>query len=328
MPTEQNRISWSNLSPRAKLLFVITLGVLIFIVVPLIAFIGNRVNSATVTLTYAPKSAQAKIDGRSAKFGENRIAPGTYEVTIEKKGFETYKEKITVAADGEVEVAYALLSNDPSTARWYQENIEDYSIAQSINDSRADKKQKNMLTDYPIITDLPIIGLYSRYRVDYGVSPSNDNKFAIFINYKTEQDKQTAINIVDSMGYDLRKYEVIYTQSEPEAVDSITFNNLDALRERGLGATAAYITKDALVARYRGDQPPVTIIAVSSNVAHWISDDKTTDTYRVTLRLNDSFERELTIAIINNNTLRIEVSLPGGTGREVLYDGPNGLVNE
>lgn len=86
---------WDILSRRSKVLVGGGL-VAALIIIPIFITVYFKVLTGTITLTYAPKSAQVKIGGKSASFGDNTVTPGTHEVTITKAGFATYKQTVTV----------------------------------------------------------------------------------------------------------------------------------------------------------------------------------------------------------------------------------------
>jgi FlaG/FlaF family flagellin (archaellin) len=280
------RQRWDTLTPRARGIIIVAFIALLFIALPLILYSQNLIYSGTINLKFAPKSATAKIGTSSAQFGDNKVHPGTYTVTISKQGFATYTEKVTVNNGQTVSVATALVSNDPSTADWYQTHTDDYSIAQDIGDDAADQAHVTMKKEFPIAQVLPIVGLYSTYRVDYGKSPTKTGKYAVYISYQTEADKQKAIQVVKDKGYELSEYEVVYTQDAPSG-QGVTIEGLSSFSEKGLSGDAVASLQDALETHYTNYQGKADHTLIFGDAAtHTISDDKTTATYINTLTID------------------------------------------
>jgi|GEM_PF-1453093 len=317
-----NREWWDGLTPRMKKTVFFGSIFVIFILPALFFSVKKSIYSATITLTYAPKSSDVKIGSTQGVFGDNDVQPGTYKVVISKKGFDTYTEEVTVTYGQKVSVEAALVSNDPSTANWYQTHTEDYTIAQGITDRKADKQYANMIETFPIAKDLPIVGLYSAYRVDYGVSPTEQGKLAVYITSQTEAYKQQAIAAVQAKGYDLANYEVVYKQSEPTMYGTTGVTGLAALSEKGLSSDAVDVITRALAehfATYQNEE--ITSIAITSEPTHAISDDRSVDTYASSLTLNGKYEQRLVVTLRDYNHLVIQVSSPSGSDPSTIFDG-------
>lgn len=304
------RQRWDSLTPRARGIVIVALIVVAFIIVPLVLYSQNLIYSSTINLKFAPKSATATIGSSGARFGDNKVRPGTYTVTIAKKGFATYTEKVTVKDGQTVAIAAALVSNDPSTADWYQTHTEDYSIAQSIGDDAADQAHADMKREFPIAQALPIVGLYSTYRVDYGKSQTRTGKYAVYISYQTEADKQKAIQAVKDAGYNLSDYEVIYTQDAPSG-QGVTIEGLSLFSAKGLDSDAVVNLQDALETYYKAGQDGAShTVVIGDDVAHTRSDDGTNDTYTASITSDGGARGILTITVDGNDRLTVTV---GGT---------------
>ena len=315
------RDKWDSFSPRAKIVLSTLVLIAVFVVPVSLLFYHQTVYSAKITLTFAPKSATAKIGDMGAKFGDNDVKPGTYKVEISKKGFATYTQNVSVEAGKTVLVEAALESNDPSTTNWYQDHVEDYSIAQGIGDRRADREYAYMKDIFPIAQVLPIVNVGSTYRVDYGISPTETGKYAIFISYDTEVDKQEAIDAVKAKGYDLSNYEVIYTQNDPTPYGSVNISGVSAFSKRGLSAETVNTIQEALVQSFTSIQGEAVIsIAVTSSASHTMSEDRQTDTYSATILINAKYDRKLTV-VIRSGSMTVTVSGTDGSGPQTIYNG-------
>lgn len=326
MPTGQkiNNLvqAWKNVEPRNQLIIFCMIASLLFIVLPLLLFTGSMVYSATISLTYAPKDAVVKIGDSTGKFGDNKVLPGTYKVTITMQGFDSFERSVTVKRGETVTIEAVLQSNDPSTANWYRDNISDYTIAQTIGDTEADRSYMKMVTQYPIVKALPIDGLYGTYEVNYGPSPSNKEKYAVFISYQSDADKRAAEDAVAKAGFRLSDYEVIYKQTIPKSVNGVVITDTARLSARGISASRVEVIVNSLTKYFSAGQSfKVDTISIGNNLTHVISEDKLTDTYVVDIYLNSTQERQMIITVTDYNNVTIQVGMPSGASRITIYTG-------
>lgn len=301
----------------------ITIGVLAFIlfVLPIIlALVYKQVYSSTITLTYAPKAASAKINGKVASSGDNQVTPGDYEVLVEMKGFGTYKKKVSVKPGEKLLVEAVLEPNDPSTANWYTDNIEDYSIAQGIGDRAADRDYEKMIQDYPIVKILPLYGLYSTYTVSYGISPTDSGKYAIYVKYKSEKFKQEAIDEIKNKGYSLDKYEVIYNKEDPLEVNGATITGDEGFSKRGMDSDMVGMLQHDLLENYTvANGERVTSIEISEDISHVIADDGLSDSYTGIVRVNNKFDKKLIVTLTETRMI-IKISEVNGSNESVIFE--------
>lgn len=303
---------WRALSPRIKGVINILTVLVIFVGIPTSLYLYNTVYSATINLTFAPKSATATIGSQKAGSGDNKVKPGTYTVTIMKDGFTTYTETITVSEKQTVSISAVLESNDPSTANWYQEHTEDYSISQSIGDSAADAAVDYVTNDFPIANDLPIVGLYNSYRVDYGKSPTASGRYALYISYQTDAYKQEALNAIRDAGYDIAQYEVIYSKSAPTG-RGVTIEGLTGFLEKGLTSDVVYNIQAVIEQKYENYRDTDNHSVVIDMVTHTRPSDGI-DSYTSTFTIDGGYTSKITVTIsdtlteisINNETLYVK----------------------
>ncbi len=268
--------------------------------------------SATINLYFAPQSADVKIGSGSGKFGDNFVKPGTYKVVISKKGFATYTEEVTVKAGDIVGVDAALTSTSSETANWYQDHPDDYTIAQTIGDRKADNEHEKFVAGFPIVKVLPIVGLYNSYRVDYGPSPTVDGQFALFIRYQSEAAKQEALKAIKSKGYDADSYEVIYQSSAPTE-GTVSFPGMVTLTDRGMGSTVLRATQRILAEKYTSSQAVELNFADDAN--HVVKEDGALHSYSASFTVNGGASQVLTVDVRDMTTMEVRV------GSETLYSG-------
>lgn len=170
--------------------------------------------SATLSLLYTPTSATATLNGKVIKAGITKIKPGKYTVTIQKKGFASYSSTINMGANQTNTIAQALLSNDPTTANWYNTHPEDQKINETIGATKANTAIENLQNDFPVASVLPLDG--PTYAINYGASPDKKGHFAMFLTYYGDTGKQDALQALQSLGYNPNDYEIIYTDGDSQ----------------------------------------------------------------------------------------------------------------
>lgn len=277
--------------------------------IAIIWLIYRSVYSATINIYFAPKSASISIGDGGGNFGDNFVKPGQYTVRITKQGFTSYTQEVTVKKGETVRVEGSLTPSSDATADWYEKNMDDYAIAQSVADRKADQARENMVRDYPLIKSLPIIGPYESYRVDYGLSPKGGNKYRIIIRSQSEQAKQQALLAITETGHDIAKYEVEYL-SNALTTGTTTFQNTIALTDRGMMRRALDRVKTVMSEKYPG-----ATILFANNASHGIQDDGAVHAYTVTFSVNGEGTYRLTATIRNISSIEIKAD------NELLYNG-------
>ena len=174
-------------------------------------YLQNRSLDAIIKTEVVPSDAKITIDGKKAREGENRVKAGTYEVVFSREGFSKETRQVIVGKDSSQYVGAVLNPVDPKYADWYSDHPEDIKKAEGISSRSFDQLGTNKLREVPFIKSLPYVR--ASYRIDYGVSQKYTNdpsKFAIYISYKTDKDKETALEWINSQGTDPATLEIIY----------------------------------------------------------------------------------------------------------------------
>jgi len=188
-----------------------------FVVIMAVGFglFFNRTNQngTTLEILVAPRGASLKLDGKGIKSGKMRVKIGSHTIVAAMSGFAGQTKKVQVGTKGQF-VGIILQPNSTSTSDWYKNHLDDFSIVQTINNRSFDQANSQLLESNPLLTKLPHIGPALSYRVDYGV-PSDASKTgepAIYIRFRTEQDKQAALQWIKSQGIDPNKLDIVYVQ--------------------------------------------------------------------------------------------------------------------
>ncbi|MBQ3310046.1 PEGA domain-containing protein [Candidatus Saccharibacteria bacterium] len=167
-----------NNSIKKRLIIVAIITFIIAAIAAIIIAVYFQINSATLKLHVAPSFATITINDDPTSRGNKHLRPGNYTVTISAEGFSPYSESITLEAGETKELVVGLISNDPSTANYYETHPEDaeiYTWAASIDFS---KKSQQQLADYPILNYLPLKN--SSYSI--GTGPCNEAELCVKIN--------------------------------------------------------------------------------------------------------------------------------------------------
>ena len=206
---------------RRIILVVAILALLAIIGISAYFIITDKINSAIVNVTVLPSMAEVKVGEKKCKtFGECRMAPGEYEVTISSEGFVSQSFSF-VAKEGRSEENTILLYLEPEewNADWYEKNLNDHEslIMGEINYQDMTKEMNELLEKNPGIDSLPVkIDYYTSdqaKRVWYTIEAQvNDDGtgFYIIITDKSGGNYDNAIARLKTLGIDVDKYKIEY----------------------------------------------------------------------------------------------------------------------
>lgn len=169
--------------------------------------------NATVTFEYTPSVATLYLNDKKVS-ASSKVVPGTYTASVRYEGFETYEETFTVEKDATYIMYAVLVSNDPSTATWYEEHTADDLERQRIFNAQLLAESERIEKNFPIRAILPYVGPSGAYRIDYGQGTGGNQTQAVYIRYYTQRGRELANEYVESSGYKLADYEVIYEQQD------------------------------------------------------------------------------------------------------------------
>lgn len=191
--------------------------VLVMIIGAVLAFTTNRtpenITDAQLQIEVAPKGSEIKINGKSVDAGTHDIqnTPTTLRVTASRKGFAPQVQTITIQRGENRYVGFALVSNSPDTAKWYEEHEIDNQIASQINSNIYSQNTVDIASANPLLEQLPYLGEGLRFRVDYGQhqrpGPPAENMY-ILISAGTPEDRQAALDWIQSQGFSLADLEI------------------------------------------------------------------------------------------------------------------------
>lgn len=307
------------MTPRRKIIIAVAVFIGISLLLAIYAAYRAAVYTATIEITFAPRSASVTIGGHGASAGKNHVRPGKHQVVISREGFAEYKTEVEAIKDQTVLVEAVLRSNDPSTANWYDEHPEDYELAQGIGDRADDRAREEVARKMPIMKDLPLNGLYSSYSVTLIGSPTKQGEYALNISYRSEAAKQQAVQAIRDKGYKLEDYEVLY-DPESTIVNNVLMPGLIVLSERGYDKAVVDTVADSLTrtyATYRGEK--VVSIAFADDATHVVDNDADKDTLSVTITINEDYKRRLVITRTGSTPLAVTTTALDGSDSQRVY---------
>lgn len=193
---------------RKKPLIISGLILALFFVLLILNIMGGRTKTAQLEIEVAPSDAVIVLNDKRVRVGKRRVEPGTYTVTVSRDGFDIQTKNIKLQKGSDEYVGFALVSNNPSTANWYNEHPRDQKIAERVSSIDFDEHATEN-TD-PIVGDLPFLGPGLEYRIDYG-STDDQQKVHLTVSFVSPEAKADAVAWFANNNYDINKYVVTYT---------------------------------------------------------------------------------------------------------------------
>jgi hypothetical protein len=190
-------------------ILVTVLGYFIFLAV------NQNKKTAILDILVAPSGATVKLNGHGILVGQAHVAPGNYVIKVSRQGFAEKEQTVSVAGGETRFVGIILVSNDASTALWYENHPEDDILTEKIVGQVVQQESADAVLQNPFIEKLPILGPGDTYRIDSGVSLAGSSQPAIYILAVSPKAREAAINKIKYMGYDPEKMEIIYSAEAP-----------------------------------------------------------------------------------------------------------------
>lgn len=198
------------MSRRNVLITLISAVALIAIVIVFYAIIPR----GTLLLSVAPEEFTITINGKNhnKKTGEKiNVEPGEIKLAISREGFETLEKTLTVKNREEIEILEALTPKTDE-ARELLKTEKSQAILQRLRVNETNTEAEDLTKTYPLIKELPINDKY--YTVAACPSekfPNDASKVAICVLLYEPAAKPYVDDDIKARGYDLSKYEVIYS---------------------------------------------------------------------------------------------------------------------
>jgi hypothetical protein len=191
--------------------YFIVFGILVVIILGIALYYNAYLGS--VSITVAPQSSTITLNKKPVKLGTTKVSPGTYQLKVEKSGFDSQSFSVEVKSGKITTEQVALLANGPEGLLWYQTHPDDKRAAEAIAGQEVTRLTAKIAQKNKITALLPFFR--RDFKIDYGKSQKNPNDptdIALYITYVDEESKQRALDWIRTQGYDPSQYEIVYTQ--------------------------------------------------------------------------------------------------------------------
>lgn len=186
--------------------WLITLGI-VGIVAAIIYFTTSgvsRINKEEVIFNVAPSSAKITANGKTIGSGSQYLAPGTYEIAVSAKNFNTKKQQIIVTKGDKQQVFVALSAANEEGVKWIEAHQRAYLDIEGKGGEYLAQKGKEKRDAFPIIELLP----YTEDNYTIGYKSPSEDRLIITIHATSSLDRQVALSRIKSWGYDPANYEI------------------------------------------------------------------------------------------------------------------------
>ena len=176
----------------------------------------NRTFNASVIADAVPSDTKVTFNGDRAHNGKNKVRDGVYSIVFTRNGFRAETRVVAVQKGKSQYVGVVLIPTDPKFANWYSEHPDDAKRAEGISSKNFDAIGENQVSASPFLKLLPFV--QPTWRIDSGISQKyidDPAKYAIYISFDTDADKQAALKWLEGQNVDITKLEVIYQKRNP-----------------------------------------------------------------------------------------------------------------
>lgn len=167
----------------------------------------DHMGKLPVYIATVPNDASVQFDGLSKNNGTQWIKPGTYNVVVQKNGFETVKRTVIVDdKKSQNVVAVSLLPNTADAKKWADDHESDYRKNEAYGAIEASTNGDYFTARNPITTKLPYVDPY--FTLGY---VSHDNQtISLTIDTPSPRYRYFAIEKLRQMGYDPTDFTIIF----------------------------------------------------------------------------------------------------------------------
>ena len=167
---ETVKIFFQNISPKQKLLIIISSFILLFSVVFYIfSSIKTNSNKVAVEFHYAPFKSTLKLNGKNyPNHHKINIEPGKYQLTVTLEHFKTINQTIDITSDQNQVFSAGLTPSDDLGKSIKKQYLGDYKSLEGFASLESNQKGEKEKSSYPIISILPVDKVI--YKISYEFS--------------------------------------------------------------------------------------------------------------------------------------------------------------
>ncbi len=196
-----------NTTKNKLITFSIILVLIVAILYGIFVFF-SRNDKTILTIQSAPARVNLTLnDKRINRFnGTVHLDPGTYNIVIDREGFESYTDTITVNEENiNLQVGLTPLTADARNIA--ERESQRYTDLEAIAGEQAALKGQEIRLENPIITVLPHKSVL--YTIDYSIE--EDENVVIEISANTANNRSQAIKKIKNLGYEPSDYYIKFT---------------------------------------------------------------------------------------------------------------------
>lgn len=169
-----------NLNPKQKAaFFTLVVVLLIAIVVGIIYAIRSSIYSVSVEIAVAPSDATIMVGDKQYQNGSVKLEPGTYQISIERDGFESYADEQTFESGKSYKI-YQCLTETDSNGTYYGDNADDDDICFKVQEYELSRAEAELYSD-KIYEVTP----YHSYDKGFNIDPYKNDDGSITIKITT-----------------------------------------------------------------------------------------------------------------------------------------------
>lgn len=167
------------------------------LLVTVLLFVYRYQNKSEVTLLIAPNDATVYIDNKQINRTTTRLSNGEYRIRVEREGFESFQETVTINNNQTITVGLMPLTDEAS--RIAAADDENYLKIEEIAGNEAIDEGERFRSRNPIVERLPVTSVF--YTVGYQVDPSDSE--SIIIDIRAEDGyREAALKQIRDWGFD------------------------------------------------------------------------------------------------------------------------------
>lgn len=193
---------------RKQIVITVVALFVLFTVFSLVTYV-TRLGKVGVTFSIVPGNAALVIDGQRSGKGTQWLTAGTYDIKVEKEGFETLEKTLIVSEQkGRNVAAISLIPISEDAKRWAEKNQVAYKNNEEFGSIEAQENGQYLRNRHPIIGSLPYIDPY--YSIAYKLNDSQS--ITLTVDTPSPRYRFYAVQKIRELGYNPTDYQIEFKQ--------------------------------------------------------------------------------------------------------------------
>lgn len=176
----KNNYLLQNLNPKQKIaLFMLVAIVIVAIIIGIFYAVRRSIYTVSVEIVVAPSDATIMVGDKQYQNGSIKLKPGTYRVSIERDGFESYADEQTFESGKSYKI-YQCLAQTDSNGTFYTDNADENDICYKVQEYELSRAEAELYSD-KIYEVTP----YHSYDKGFNIDPYKNDDGSITIKITT-----------------------------------------------------------------------------------------------------------------------------------------------